>query len=229
MNKYAILNCQFFHNWSNSIRDTIISKNILLRMNFDWLQPESVRVNVVTMVEAVNLGIKKFWLVDNINPKYMKKFKSEITKSLLKWNYICDELFVWKSCDFPIKCPIIFNIETNNIEDDHASELIWSTFQTISSKIISNSQCSISIDAELSHLTPSLIGILLDYPVVYSITANYNDSRCKLNNSDVQLFRLFYKNICISSFSVPLSISDIRIETECEITREIVNVPNFTI
>ena len=198
-------------------------------MNFDWLQPESVRVNVKTMIEAVNLGIKKFWLVDNISPKYIKKFKSELTKSSLKWNYICDELFVWKSYDFPSKCPIVFNIETNDIEDDSISELIWSTFQTLSSKIVSNSQTSIAIDAELSHFTPSLIGILLGYPVVYSITKNYNDSRCKLNNSDVQLFRLFYKNICISSFTVPLSISDIVIETKCEITKEIVNVPNFTI
>lgn len=198
-------------------------------MNFDWLQPANVRVNVTTMIEAVNLGIKKFWLVDNISPKYMKKFKSELTKSSLKWNYICDELFVWKSNDFPSKCPIVFNIETNDIEDDSISELIWSTFQTLSSKIVSNSQTSIEIDAELSHFTPSLIGILLDYPVVYSITKNYNDSRCQLNNSDVQLFRLFYKNICISSFTVPLSISDIVIETKCEITKEIVNVPNFTI
>ena len=198
-------------------------------MNFDWLQPESVRVNVTTMIEAVNFGVKKFWLVDNISPKYMKKFKSELTKSSLKWNYICDELFVWKSYDFPSKCPIVFNIETNDIEDDSISELIWSTFQTLSSKIVSNSQTSIEIDAELSHFTPSLIGILLDYPVVYSITTNYNDSRCKLNNSDVQLFRLYYKNICISSFTVPLSISDIVIETKCDITKGIVNVPNFTI
>ena len=198
-------------------------------MNFDWLQPESVRVNVTTMIEAVNLGIKKFWLVDNISPKYMKKFKSVITKSSLKWNYICDELFVWKSCQFPSKCPIVFNIEANDIDDDSISELIWSTFGAISSKIASNSQTSIAIDAGLSHFTPSLIGILLDYPVVYSITKNYNDSRCKLNNSDVQLFRLFYKNICISSFTVPLSISDIVIETKCEIIKEIVNVPNFTI
>lgn len=198
-------------------------------MNFDWLQPESVRVNVTTMIEAVNLGIKKFWLVDNISPKYIKKFKSELTKSSLKWNYICDELFVWKSYDFPSKCPIVFNIETNDIEDDAIWELIWSTFQNLSSKIVSNSQTSIAIDAKLSHFTPSLIGILLDYPVVYSITKDYNDSRCKLNNSDVQLFRLFYKNICISSFTVPLSISDIVIETKCEITKEIVNIPNFTI
>lgn len=198
-------------------------------MNLDWLQPESVRVNVLVMIEAVNIGIKRFWLVDNIGSKYIKKFKSEITKSELKWNYICDELFVWKFCEFPSKCPIVFNIETNTIEDDSTSELIWSIFRTVSSKLLSNSQTSIAIDPDLSHFTPSLIGILLDYPVVYSITTNFNDSRCKLNNSDVQLYRLFYKNICISSFTVPLSISNITIETKCEVRKEIVNVPNFTI
>jgi len=197
-------------------------------MNFDWLQPESLRVNVTTMIDAVNIGIKKFWLVDNIGPKYIKRFKSEIAKSGMKWNYICDELFVWKFCEFPAKCPIVFNIERNEIENDTISGLIWSTFQTIRSQIISNSS-TIAIDEDLSYLTPSLIGILLDYPVVYSITSKYNDSRCKLNNSDVQLFRLFHKNICISSFTVPLSISDIIIETKCEITNQIVNVPHFTI
>ena len=198
--------------------------------NFDWLQPESLRVNVITMIEAVNLGIKQFWLVDNIGPKYIKRFKSEITKSELKLNYILDELFVWKSAEFPSECPIVFNIETNNIESDSISELIWSTFQTIRSQIITNSS-SIALSPDLSYLTPSLIGILLHYPVIYSITPNYNDSRCKLNNSDLQLFRLFYKDICISSFTVPLSISetDIKIETECKIKNEIVNVPNFTI
>ena len=46
-------------------------------MNFDWLKPESVRVNVIAMTEAVNLGIKRFWLVDNIGSKDMKKFKLE--------------------------------------------------------------------------------------------------------------------------------------------------------
>ena len=80
---------------------------------------------------------------------------------------------------------------------------------------------------EKTHFTPSIIGFLLDYPLIYLISDDFDECKNSLNNSDLQLFKYYYKSVVITSYTVPfgLTIEPLSIP-EMELKTEVINLPS---
>ena len=80
---------------------------------------------------------------------------------------------------------------------------------------------------EKTHFTPSIIGFLLDYPLIYLISDDFDECKNSLNNSDLQLFKYYYKSVVITSYTVPFSLTIEPLSIpEMELKTEVINLPS---
>ena len=80
---------------------------------------------------------------------------------------------------------------------------------------------------EKTHFTPSVIGFLLDYPLIYLISDDFDECKNSLNNNDLQLYKYYYKSILITSYTVPFGLSiEPHIIPDLELKIETINLPS---
>ena len=188
-------------------------------MDLSFIKPQHLQHEVLVYLEALELGLKTFWLVDNLPPKLLRRFLTEIEKSKFSHAEVLDETFVWLNLIQP-PVPAIYSVEDCCLrKDEILSKQFIETFNEISPKS--------KITTKNLHFTPSIIGFLLGYPLVYSITENFTESKNSLNNSDLILHKYSFKSIIITSFTIPAHI-DIKPVSlpNCDILSEVINLPS---
>ena len=200
-------------------------------MNFDWIKPTKVSRRVEVILEAIRVGYKPFWLVDDIKPVYIEKLRKEILKGNFCSGIILNELMVWYPANLSNldTVPVIFDVPSHAIVEDSSNEILG-----IANSIISNAQVRKSsyVLSEKSYLIPTLIGILLGYPIVYKISDYFDEHLNTLNNCDLVLYKIYFKNELISTFSVPLSVkpkidvSISQINAQLNVLSEPINLPS---
>ena len=188
-------------------------------MDLSFIKSQNLRNEVHVYLEALEIGVKTFWLVDNLPPKLLRRFLTEIEKSKFSYAEILDETFIWLKLVQP-PLPAIYSVEDSCLRKD---EFLSTNFIETFSKITPNAK----ITTENPHFTPSIIGFLLGYPLVYLIAENFNESKNNLNNSDLILYKYTYKNITITSFTIPAKI-DIKPKSlrNCDLSSEVINLPS---
>lgn len=170
-------------------------------MNFDWIKKETVRIECQSCINALKHGFKIFWLVDKLFGKERTRLIKEIEAINLSTVQIFGETFIFNKT-FLDK---IDNFHPVVVDIIHRAVIKFSYFQ-----LIANIIHLIKLDTKIinfefpAHLTPTLIGYLLGYPIIYQLGSNGKSDW--LNNLPLSLYQVKFDHVIISSFSFPLEL-----------------------
>ena len=187
----------------------------------DYVKSARRKEELTAHLNALKSGSKRLWLVDHLPERFMKLFLEEISKDGFKTGVAMGQRFVWRGKIERIERPIIYAVEEGKIIDltDELSSIFDGVLESLE-----NGQ---EYTNEKEYLTPSVIGYLLGFPLVYLIGPEFDECKNKLNNMDLLLYQYHYQSVQITSFTVP---SDINLEIEpiqgLDLTVEHVNLPS---
>lgn len=167
-------------------------------MSFDWIKKENVRIECESCTSALKSGFKIFWLVDNIFGKDQTRLIKQIESINLSSVTIFDEIFIFNK-NFLEK---INNFEPVVVDITHRAVIKFEHFHLIEKiiNLIKLERKNIKFEFP-AHLTPTLIGYLLGYPIIYQLGRDGKSNW--LNNLPLILYQVKLDNFVISSFSFP--------------------------
>ena len=167
-------------------------------MDLNWIKTAKIRQQCHICIRAVLEGLKVFWLVDEIHGQDRDRLAGLVTKLNLSSVEIFDEFFIFNpSYLSKLKSivPRVIDIPLRIVSDFDHAELISDLIGSVQSGRVP------ILDPVQAHLTPTLIGYLLGYPVLYQLGP---DGKCDwLNSLPLILFQVHLDDVIISSFSLP--------------------------
>lgn len=163
--------------------------------------------DIAYQIHFVNLGIKKGFLWDfcvTIDPilfdlLILELIEAGIVSNSLKVVTLLDEVFL---INFITELPdfVFVNVTKNSepkIMEENISELVW--FKTV---IHENSDLIFKLVPPENSCIPTLIGILIGFPVVYWYDSKISDENC-LGNVVLNVYQAIYEECLVTSFSIP--------------------------
>lgn len=158
---------------------------------------------IAYQIHFVNLGVKRGFLWDfgvTINSELFNLFILELVETgILESNFLkvvtlLDEVFL---INYKIESPeFVFVDVTRTIEpkviEENNSELIWYHENSSVSKLIPSENLCI----------PTLIGILIGFPVIYWYDNKISDENC-LGNVLLNVYQACFEDCTVMSFSIP--------------------------
>lgn len=162
---------------------------------------------IAYQIHFVNLGIKRGFLWDfgvTIDSTLFDLFILELIETgvvsdSLKVVTLLDEVFL---INYKMELPdfVFVNVTRNTepkIMDENNSELIW--FKTVNPE---SSDSILKLVPPENSCIPTLIGILIGFPVIYWYDNKISDENC-LGNVVLNVYQATYEECLVMSFSIP--------------------------
>ena len=187
----------------------------------DYVKSARQKEELTAHLNALKSGSKRLWLVDLLPERFMKLFLEEISADGFKTGVAMGQRFVWRGKIERIERPIIYAVEQGKIID------LTDELSSIFDEVLESLENGQEYTNQKEYLTPTVIGYLLGYPLVYLIGPEFDECKNRLNNMDLLLYRYHYQSVQITSFTVP---SDINLKIEpipgLDLTVQHVNLPS---
>lgn len=163
-------------------------------MNFHWIKNEETRKICEIHIKALLQGEKVFWLVDELFAKKRDRLAQQVEQCGLLSGEILGEFFIFNPKYF-VKIQSL-TAKVVNLSDQSIEEF---TFDGEIQSLVNNVRTEGGNDR--GNITPTLIGRLLFYPVIYKLGSDGKTDW--LNHLPLILYEAFLEEVRICSFTFP--------------------------